>query len=389
MIRFVCVSSVGNESSLYLNAITLIVPGFMKYFAVPLFTVLLIAEVCAQEQDDPPSPSPLTISGYVEVYYAYDFHTPANHTRPSFLYTYNRHNEVNINHGYIQTAYATERVRANLGLMAGTYANANLAAEPGVLKNVWEANAGVRLSATKKVWLDAGVFSSHIGFESAAGKDCWTLSRSLQAETSPYYEAGARLSYTTASDRWYFAALLLNGWQRIQRPDGNSTPASGTQVTFKPNDNVILNSSTFIGSDRPDSLGQVRYFHNLYAILQLTERIGVTAAFDYGIEEKPVGMRGAYTWWTSQVIVRGKIDDKVTVALRVEYDYDPNGVIVMAGPRGFRMGAASVNVDYHITDKAVWRVEARGMQGKDAVFGEQGNLDKGNVAVVTAVAVFF
>jgi hypothetical protein len=53
-----------------------------------------------------------------------------------FIYSYNRHNEVNLNLGFVKGSYTTENVRANLALMTGTYANANLAAEPGVLKNM-------------------------------------------------------------------------------------------------------------------------------------------------------------------------------------------------------------------------------------------------------------
>jgi hypothetical protein len=170
--------------------------------------------------------------------------------------------------------------------MTGTYANANLAAEPGVLKNVYEANAGVKISSKKNLWIDAGIFSSHIGFESAIGKDCWTMTRSLVADNSPYYEAGAKISYTTDNGKWFLSGLILNGWQRIQRVDGNSLPSFGTQVKFKPSSSITLNSSTFIGTDKPDSARQMRYFHNFYSIVQLSPKLGATVGFDYGIEQK-------------------------------------------------------------------------------------------------------
>ena len=85
-------------------------------------------------------------------------------------------------------AYNTDQVRANLAVMTGTYANANLAAEPGVLRGIFEANAGAKISKKKNVWVDAGIFASHIGFESAIGKDCWNLTRGILADNSPYYE---------------------------------------------------------------------------------------------------------------------------------------------------------------------------------------------------------
>ena len=55
------------------------------------------------------------------------------------MYSHNRHNEVNLNLGFIKANYDSEKVRSNLAIMTGTYANANLSAEPSVLKNIFEA----------------------------------------------------------------------------------------------------------------------------------------------------------------------------------------------------------------------------------------------------------
>jgi len=102
--------------------------------------------------------SPLTFSGYIETYYPYDSGKPANHIRPSFVYAYNRHNEVNLNLGFMKATYQKENVRANLALMSDTYTNANLVAESGVLKNILESNAGLKISKKKNLWIDAGIF---------------------------------------------------------------------------------------------------------------------------------------------------------------------------------------------------------------------------------------
>ena len=93
--------------------------------------------------------SPLSVDGYVETYYVYNINKPGNNIRPGFIYSFNRHNGVNLNLGFIRGSYDTDNVRAKLAVMSGTYANANLAAEPGVLKNLFEANAGVKVSSRK------------------------------------------------------------------------------------------------------------------------------------------------------------------------------------------------------------------------------------------------
>lgn len=106
----------------------------------------------------------IKVSGYLETYYGYDFNKPSDNNRPGFIYSHNRHNEVNLNLGFIKGAYDDGNIRANVALMAGTYTNANMATEPGVLKNIYEANAGLKLSKSLNLWLDAGIFASHIGF---------------------------------------------------------------------------------------------------------------------------------------------------------------------------------------------------------------------------------
>lgn len=327
----------------------------------------------------------------MEIYYSYDFNKPVNNSKAPFMYNFTRNNEVSVNLGYLKAAYASGRVRANLALGAGTYLNANYASEPGVLKNVFEANAGVKLSDKADLWLDAGVFASHIGFESAIGKDCWNLSRSLLAENSPYYESGVRLGYTSAGGRWYVSALVLNGWQHIQRPDGNTTPAVGTQVTFMPSKTVTLNYSTFIGNDKPDSARQMRYFNNFYIIIQPAGKWGVILGFDCGLEQAARGSSTLNTWFSPVLIIRYSPDARNTLAVRGEYYSDPNDVIVSSDmPGGFKMAGWSINYDRQILPGAVWRLEFRGLNGENAYFEKTDHSFVHNdLFITTALAVGF
>ncbi len=311
----------------------------------------------------------LTFSAYTEAWYGFDFNRPAGNTLPAFIYSHNRHNEVNINFAYIKAYYSRDRVHSSLALATGTYMNANYTAEPGLLKNIYEANAGVKLSARKDVWLDVGVLPAHIGFESARSVDCPTLTRSIIADNSPYYESGARLSYKSANGHWYMAGLVLNGWQRIQRPDGNSAFAAGTQLTYTPSKHVTLNYSTFLGSDRPDSTRQTRIFHNLYGIFHITDRLGATIGFDYGIEQQYKGSTAWNNWMGGALILQYKTGRKTAVALRGEYYDDKYGVIVVTHiPDGFTVVGYSANFDYRIMEHVLWRTEAKLLKSPNTVF---------------------
>lgn len=349
--------------------------------------ILLLSSALSAQEEKAPA---FTWSGYVEAYYLYDFNKPADHNRPGFIYSHNRHNEFNINLGFLKGSYNAESVRANLALAAGTYMNANYATEPGVLRNIFEANAGVKLSKKKNLWLDAGIFGSHIGFESAISKDCWVLTRSILAENSPYYEAGAKLTYSTDNGKWLLSVLALNGWQRITRVEGNSLMSWGTQVQYKPSEKVLLNYSTFIGTDKPDSARLMRFFHNIYGVFNISDHLGLTMGFDIGTEEKTPSGDGTNTWYTPIGILRYAINDKWAVAGRMEHYNDKNGVIIYTGtPNGFQTTGYSLNVDYSPAKNVLVRLEARNLSSRDEIFSKQAQYVKNDASVAGSIAVSF
>jgi hypothetical protein len=371
----------------------------MKQFAIAALMLCSFTFVNAQqppaapdvpETPEIPKPGPFTFSGYIEGYYGYDSGEPSDHLRPSFLYSHNRHNEVNLNLAFVKAAYSKQNVRANLGIMAGTYAQYILAAEQDLLKHVYEANVGIKISKKHNLWIDAGILPSHIGFESAVGKDCATLTRSLAAEESVYYEAGVKLGYTSPSGKWMLSAMYLNGWQRIQRIDGNQTPAFGSQVVYKPTDKVTLNWSTYIGNEQPDSIKKWRYFNDLYALFPIAKKWNVSAGFDVGVQQSDTGTSDYDVWYTPVLITQYKPTQKIQLAARAEYFYDKQGVIVSTGTEnGFRTLGFSANFDYLPADNVMLRIEARSFESKDKIFVHNDNPSSSNFYISTALAISF
>lgn len=337
-----------------------------------LMTVFLMAILYTGHTQD--STAVLAFSGYVDAFYAYDVNRPADNRRPAFLYSHNRQNEVNINLAYLKAAYTGAKTRANLALGVGTYMGDNYAAEPIALRNILEANAGIRLGA--RTWLDIGVLPSHIGFESAVSKDCWTLTRGILAENSPYFETGAKITHTPG-DKWTLAVLALNGWQRIARV--NSTPALGTQVTYKPNDKITLNWSTYTGNERPDTAKQWRFFNNFYGIFQLNDRIGLITGVDAGVQKGSV-------WFTPVVVLRTRLSDRWTLAARVENYTDRDGVIIAPD---FSVSGASLGLDFGAASNALLRVEMRYLGSDRAWFWGKNDLKQGTLYGTTSLAISF
>lgn len=349
--------------------------------AATLFTGSIVSA-----QDEPK----IKVSGYLEAYYGYDFNKPGDHNRPGFIYSHNRSNEVNLNLGFIKAAYDSGLIRANLAVMAGTYTNANLAAEPGVLKNIFEANAGVKLSKTQNLWIDAGIFSSHIGFESAISKDCWVLTRNISSENTPYYESGAKLTYGTQDGKLTAAAFYLNGWQRITRQNGNQKPAGGLQLTWKPNDKITVNYSNYLGTEGADSVRLNRFYHNIYGVFQLSDQFGITLGFDYGTQQKEKGSDQHNEIISPVVIAQYKFAPKWAVAGRFEYYEDKSGVLIATGtPNGFKTKGYSLNLDYAPIANAVIRLEGKAYDSKDKIFVRDAAAVNANASLTASIAVSF
>lgn len=334
--------------------------------------------------------SSVSFIGYAELYYGYDFNRPFDNNRPAFVYSYNRHNEITVNLAFLKAAYSSEGIRGNIAIAAGTYMNANYAAEPGVLKNIFEANVGKKLSKHGNLWIDAGIMPSHIGFESAIGKDCWALTRSILADNSPYYESGVKITYVSGNGKWLLSGLALNGWQRIQRVAGNSLISWGTQVSFKPSSKLTLNYSTFLGTDKPDSARLWRYFHNTYCIFQLSEVIGLTLGFDLGQEQVSKGSNELNTWFSPVALLRITPDNNWAVAMRGEYYDDKKSVIVATGsPNGFRTFGASVNIDRSIGSHFLWRTEVKTFINRDEIFVSPNGTTNTNTVITMLFVLSF
>jgi len=337
-------------------------PVELKIIMLIVFT-LQYASIFAQND----SLKNLTFNAYAELYYSYDFAKPANHEKPDFIYNHKRHNEINANLILLKSNYSATNLRANLGLMTGNYSRYNLSAEPTWARHLYEANIGAKLSKEQNIWLDAGILPSHIGFESAISADCWTLTRSILAENSPYYETGIRLGYSTKKGNLNLAFLVLNGWQRIKKLNLIQKPSFGIQVNYKPSEKLLLNYSNFTGTDIQNNFNALRTFHNLYAQFEPGEKLGIIAGFDLGSDKYNSTDYGI--WYSPVVILRYSVSEQIKLAVRGEYYNDKNRIIIATNNlNGLRVSGISGNFDYQLSKMLQFRIEGKFYQAGDREF---------------------
>lgn len=301
------------------------------------------------------------VRGYVDAYAAFDAARTADHRRPGFLYSKARTEGVSVDLALLGAELDTRNVRAAATLMAGTFTEDNQGFEEPGLRNVYEARVGVRLGG--RTWIDAGVFPSHLGAESAIGIDNPTLTRSLTAENSPYYLAGVKLG-TAVGDQLELGVIGANGWQTIRQTSPPSI-GGGSWVTWRPAQALTLNWSTWIGVEQPS--GASRLFSDLYGVASF-DRVDLIGWLD-------VGTQAGSSWGGGNLQVRTWLTSAIGVSGRLEHFRDPEGVVVQVDERGAVLSGGSVGLDLVPTGlldlpevEAMWRLEYRALHADRAMF---------------------
>jgi hypothetical protein len=347
---------------------------------------LVFAEENASKKEE--DKIPVAFGGFVDTYYAYDFNNPSNHDR-AFTTQPARHNEFNVNLAYVDAKLNAERFRGRFALQAGTSVQSNYAAEPTVgsvsgpslSRHIQEAVIGYRV--TDKLWIDAGIYLSHIGFESWISKENWTYTRSLMADFSPYYQSGVKATYQWA-DTFSTQLHVLNGWQNISENNGNK--ALGFQAAYAPSDRLSLTYNNFFGNEVGT---QSRFFNDFIAKVGITDTLQIAAAYDVGLQQNPGGDSSS-VWQTYGVFVRYQFTPKFSLTVRGEQYFDKNQVIVVTGtPNGFQTTGASLTADVALHKQVLWRNEVRGFWSKDSVYPTKTGLATNDGFVVTSLSLWF
>lgn len=349
--------------------------------AFTIFTVFIFTHLFSQESSELKT----TFSGFVETYYCYDFNQNAADVKLPFMYNYNRHNEFNINIGLLRAKIEYENAYASVAIHSGTYVDDNYANEK--IKYLNEAYVGLYLDQTKKHSIEVGILPSYIGFESATTASNLTLTRSILAENSPYFMTGVKYNYKP-SDKWNFAALVTNGWQRINKPQKDIAPSLGTQIVYKSNANSTFNWSTFIGKEFNGTNFTMRYFSNLYFDKKWNDKWRTIAGFDYGLQDLSSSNNETASWLSPVLIAQYSINLKWQTAFRTEYFQDIKNIIIAVNDE-FKTLGFSLNLDYLPNSKVKLRAEGRYFDSKKDVFVKDSDFVNSNFFWTTSLSFEF
>jgi hypothetical protein len=342
----------------------------MKYLWGILFFLLFQLKsntlFCQQDTAKPK----ITIGGYLDAYYGYDFNKPSNGIRP-YSVNNSHHNNFSLNLGYIDIKYTANRTRARFAPAIGTYMNANYAGEPTGFRNILEASAGIKLFEKKNIWVDAGVLSSPITYESPVSKENLVYTRSIGTEYSPYYLTGIKLT-VPFNTKFTGYLYVVNGWQQIVDVNKGKSVVVGGE--YKPTKSLKITGNVWAGSEQ--NLGTTRnrnrYFFDVYATYKPQgKRLSVSGGVYYGIQQMKLASSNVnINWWQANVAAQYQIASKFSVSARAEYFSDPDGAVVQpftAAPV-FNCSSVSACGNFQITPDAMFRIEARSFMAESKIF---------------------
>ena len=348
----------------------------------------------AAAQASPDTAVTVTFGGFVDSYYAYDFGRPVNFDRP-FTTQAVRHNEFNVNLGWVEVKVSGPRVRGRLALQAGTSVQSNYGGEPAIgtvsgpslSRFIQEAVAGYQIAPT--LWVDGGIFLSHIGMENWTSRDNPTYTRSLSFDFTPAYESGVKLTWQ-ATPKLSALVTVVNGWQNIS--ENNQDKAVGMRFDYARSSSTTFSYYNFIGNEAASD--RLRVFNGVGLHAGLTPTFSLQGNFDYGTQQKAQN-GGSSSWWSTGLIGKAQVTPVVGVSGRVERYQDPDQVIVATGsPGGFRATTGSLGVDVSPVGptRVLWRNELRGTWAGDPIFPNRSastGVSKSNTLLVTSLALTF
>lgn len=216
--------------------------------------------------------------------YNYSFNHPIDHTNSGSTATF-RSDEFNIS--YIEAGGELHDpksgARAKLMLQFGTRAtgiprndNTPLRGQYDLynaLRYVTEGYGGIHINKMHGINIDFGIFKSYVGLLSYNNFENWNYQPSFTSDNTPWFFTGMR-AQLFPTDKLKVELWLVNGWQTYGM--FNELPGVGYQVQWRPNGNLSLLSSSYIGWDTPNNTDRMRFHTDNSAVVKYFENSGAS-----------------------------------------------------------------------------------------------------------------
>ena len=294
--------------------------------------------------------------------------------------------------------YTAERMRAVATLH---YGDLPTSAWSPVYNMIQEANVGIRL--TKKIWVDAGLFKTHIGTEGLLPKDNLASSLSIITFYEPWWQAGVKISYTP-NDKLLLCLHVLNGYNTFV--ENNSSKSLGITLAYALGDKGSIGYYNLVGEESPDSskINHLRFLNNLVFNYQLTPKFKISAGADYITQQNSCitdslgnGANKTASIYSGILTLKYQLKPKFGIYARGEIFSDKNGFLTGTitntdgKQTGYVVNGATLGFEFKPMDNAFIRLEGRDliMDSKQKIFRTDGANTNSRIEAMINIGVWF
>jgi hypothetical protein len=310
--------------------------GYRVMFVLARAALLLLfagfARTAVAQDQGQSSPAPLWQFGaFLDTADSGDFNTPPNHLFRN-RGTTPRVDEVDLNMAgaYVRKTPADSsrwgvEATAHVGQDSETFgfsATAPNLAGAGWLRHLGPTNVSYLAPAGHGLTLQAGVFSSLIGYDSLYAKDNLIYTRPWGADYTPYLMMGINAAYPL-TPRLTLTGVLVNGYWHLAH--ANDTPSVGGQVAYKADERVAVKQTVLYGPHQADTALEFWRLFSDSIVERRGPRLTTAAELQIG-QERVVGSPATRALWLSaQMPVRWAVQGPWSIAIRPEFSWDRDG----------------------------------------------------------------
>jgi len=283
----------------------------------------------------------MSITGFVDGYYGYDFEHPhvdapstlagSPSTGLEGLRAFDSpYSQLSLNAVELILDKAPDannsRIGYHMAFWAGNATNVVGSTEPGGLgfaQYLKEAYGSYLAPIGKGLQIDFGKFVTPNGAEVIESKDDWNYSRGLLFTYAiPFYHFGLRAKYAF-SDKYSITGYVVNGWNDIV--DNNTGKTYGLSFGWNPNKKVGVTETYMAGAEEPNNNHNIRQLWDNVITYSPTGRLSFILNTDYGRGDRFVYSPNI-VWWSGVAgYVRYQFNDSYALSTRYEYFDDPYG----------------------------------------------------------------
>jgi Putative beta-barrel porin-2, OmpL-like. bbp2 len=289
------------------------------------------------QQQATPTPDPVWFYGaFIDSAYLLDFNHPANDLFRSRGTAYKLdYPLINMAAAYIRKTPSessrwgmelTTQVGQDSRIFGFSATAPNLPGYEG-LRHLGPTDVSYLAPVGKGLTIQAGIFSSLIGYDSLYAKDNFNYTRPWGADFTPYLMTGVNASYPFTT-KLTGTVFLINGYWHLA--DANHVPSWGGQVAYKMTSHTTLKETVLVGPHQSDTDSEFWRFLWDSILEWKTERL--TTAFEYHVGTEKIAAPGEprALWMSAQLPFHYVISKRWSATVRPEVYWDRDGRVTGA-----------------------------------------------------------